>query len=1037
MDHSVLRFCWILHSDLNTRFNILIEEFSSLQHTIYSLSEHIDENWRSKPIRELPKYQSWPQSEKSLGYLLQSLEAFKGALIENKTTAQEAFERVLEEYRSTHTQQSSKWHEAYFWFVAQRGHFIHRGLDTYTDQLRHAHEKLMQLVENMPGRLPHPLVLRRWNANLYESFLNWYARHVSWETLQTLCGITKKDVNGQSTEYLHRRSETRLTHAWSHRPTSVLLTNTVRLDDPQVKNRKSIQKIGTIESAFFYVEQPLLFPLIYHECAHLHITGFETNPRTGVDFLSDLQRVGLAMDNSAGAALDLQNRDLFVGLTEEVWADAIAVALCGKSYLVALALQIFGADDEDLFTRFEGPSPAPLNERGKDSLKTYKAPELTDSGDSYFWIARIQTAAWLCRILYGPDADDGWIRALELSCKELQSVGSKAIFPLDGRSNRDHDNWIQQIRLNDWAHERWRRYLRRHVERLRQFQHNRHFRVSTSQRDVLKKAVGGFMEECGLVDSGQKEGDETYFSLKSLEKIRRLEEAPITIRWALSGPLVEQQISAQSGKRSIDKLRNFADYARHDGSTAFRILFEQWIAVSSLWEELAKMVLKGGTASSAHHSNSALVQELYSNATKILKVFAGLESETPYLEQGLMKLAFRKTVDLNMHGIARLGFSDAAMQEPSPIAYEFHDWIVRKCFADSFPSLEETTHREFVGMRYDLYHVLCEEFFNVSTDKIAAAFASTFGADSDDAKTRQIRVGMLSFGHLQTAGLARYESNAIDEARDEIEGALNNSSWIAIQEATSHNLAQAFLPLFGDYHFALYTPGLTPVERDASRRYPKSLVKPRFVWRVAGNSTPLAPHNAPSVATVSLVRMAHRWRWMPLLDALKIRKDPQDFEVFLSSAWEDLVVIAWHSDVSSAIEFIRGVFQTHHRSSVSATVDEIGETDSFTMLCSQGTSPALDFARIDGGISGEESLKEIQKMLQAIPGVAVSMAEKTGRYDYVLTIGGATIEAATGAIGQLPGDFWKKVEACNLRTQWSAGSATPIKISYVLDLAMK
>ncbi|KJV07131.1 hypothetical protein VZ94_06865 [Methylocucumis oryzae] len=186
-------------------------------------------------------------------------------LLEHRNEVRERFECFLKFYYEDldDSREGNSQKETWFWFVALRGHLIHDVLGKYIVSLEHAHEKLIQILETKPAVPPQPTLLRRWNSSLHGRFLSEYSRHIDWETNILVNQLKENPLDADKLRETRHLSS--FIHSWAHTPTSMLTYFKVRNG---VKS-EDVYHFGSVRSAFFYLEMPQLYPLLYHECAHL------------------------------------------------------------------------------------------------------------------------------------------------------------------------------------------------------------------------------------------------------------------------------------------------------------------------------------------------------------------------------------------------------------------------------------------------------------------------------------------------------------------------------------------------------------------------------------------------------------------------------------------------------------------------------------------------------------------------------------------------------------------------------------------------
>ncbi|WP_040845886.1 hypothetical protein [Thiorhodococcus drewsii] len=375
-------------------------------------------------------------------------------------------------------------HRSFFWFCAQRDAFVNDQFETYTAQLEHAHVKLIQIAENAPGTLPQPTLLRRWSSALYGDFLSAYSRHVDWETA-VLASYESSSGSGADPEFARQRGKEYFIHSWAHIPASRMRSHRLTRDH----FGKDFGPFRSIRSAFFYLEMPLLFPLLYHECAHAHLDG-ESDKATAF-FRARLVLTDHLWESAQHDTVLPQRRSTWLELTGEIWADAMSVALCGVGYVAALAMQLFAKNEGVFFER--SSSEVGIDELGLPGRRIWEPLELID--ERTFWEVRLRITLWLCRDLHGETLDlemRDWLEGVE-EAMEAQYQGGLAAFA----ECREHfEQWRYRRIVSDKVLEVAQEVIRPWIPRL-----SRHtaisdaYRISDPVAAAIKRAIGGLHKD--------------------------------------------------------------------------------------------------------------------------------------------------------------------------------------------------------------------------------------------------------------------------------------------------------------------------------------------------------------------------------------------------------------------------------------------------------------------------------------------------------------------------------------------------------------
>lgn len=453
------RFGWMLFDGINRRLGILVEECRHLQQVVHYHGDFDIFDRTSSSDEQQPKMEHFKQSsyahDKSFSFVAEALYDHLGGLIIGlkalQTEVRERFENFLSAPADTR-------YEHWFWFVALRGHLLQVVLDQYMLLLEHAHEKLIQILETKPGQLPQAILLRRWNSALHGRFLSEYSRHLEWETHELFNDLKKNPLPEEELD--KRRHRSSFIHSWAHTPTSMVKTFLVDDDHPTKKpKQKERYQLGSIRSAFFYLEMPQLYPLLYHECAHLQFDwDMETvDNDEGYFFRQRRKAIGTLEEECEPYRIDI--RGGWQNFVNEICADMLAVSLGDISYFNALVLQLMG---QGAGCFFHSDESLPLQEWAKQRVyDTEQAGTAYDDlrqgkSDDYFWQARILLALNCLRQIHSESCNEHdnqlWLKAVELGIEAYQK-GGEVVFAAHKVSAQHQYFWGYRKSLNEWVYE--------------------------------------------------------------------------------------------------------------------------------------------------------------------------------------------------------------------------------------------------------------------------------------------------------------------------------------------------------------------------------------------------------------------------------------------------------------------------------------------------------------------------------------------------------------------------------------------------------
>lgn len=553
-------FAWLLYGDLNTRFNLLIDECQHLEDTVDSLL-CCDSTYPGKE-KSYNNYYKYASHERALINLKDVLGNIKLAINSNKVNFREHYKAFINKNSAGRNQVS--FNGNLFWFIELRAHYIYNVLTTYLEQIEHAHQKLVQFLENLPGALPGPTLMRRWSNGAYGKFLSEYSRTVNYECQRLIYDL----IGAPDEQFEGWRMDRRFVHTWTHDVTS--MTRVIRTTN----DSRETLKTTSIWSAYFYIDQPVLFPLLYHECAHSYSTrsAFPEDPDNisfniwfeGKDQLAE----ELAYFKSNKISEGFTN-SFWLQYLGEIWADVIGVAQGGKSYLFALILQLTGQNNNSeipakFFDYDEYGEQISLNEIGlrecRDKQIPFPYPE-----NSYLWETRVRLAIRTYEMLYGDQ--DSICKAFEHFIESWIESGSYLYD--ESRSTKDHQFfWGKRVEYNHWAEKIIWNSLKSLAHQISVIKNQNNYQAGFSLCQQGSKIINDALQKfC-----------ESHFQLDHYHNhlnVNRLEDVSPAIRWELS-KLVVAKLDFSDPDINNKWIDDFADFCRHDSSLGFRLAYE-WI----------------------------------------------------------------------------------------------------------------------------------------------------------------------------------------------------------------------------------------------------------------------------------------------------------------------------------------------------------------------------------------------------------------------------------------------------------------------------
>lgn len=869
---KIEQFLWILYTDANARFNTLIEECAHLQETIvnfvsnYELFIEIaDENSDATQVqgfkrtvfcspKKHPKYYGLSVGDRTLLGLWNVLGANIVGASENQITHRDSYERAIAQFliarnASRLNAPGDEFFDLY-WYLNTRGYFMREVCEHYTQQIEHAHESLIQLLENQAGNLPNPLLFRRWSSAMYGDFLSEYSRHVNWETGQVISRLSqgrKKSPQNDNTATV--------SHSWAHRPTSYTTLSDQYFQGKHVTS-KTKNRFGIVRSAYFYLEQPILLPLLYHECIHVNFPSDVETEITGshrtffgsrLETLKSLRRAQFKSEVYG---------NFWDHFTEEVWTDALSIALQGRGYLVALSLQLFGLSGNTAFSHFnfEEDVVYPLTDLGKREKRAYQ-PDIPELRDEHFWEARLLLA---CKVLRKTCADT---TQSALAAEVVESIETliSGWFSGGKAANNEykvspvHSEWFDYRKdLNQWVVKTTWRYMEKGLPELLSSDAicSTYVLKGETTYTLIDAAVNNYRKKYGLEASKQF----------SLLKGVRLEDVPFDVRWSLSEELVEK-ITIDNVSALTD---NFASWLRHDGAAAFRMALEWFRVRNSLMDTVADAITTADPAKQFWAS-----------------------SKSDYYVDKVQALSKAVSEHITGRSIPLIDAQEA---------------LRRRSLTNKHPPLA------FIGSE----NIFLGKFERLADDGVQHLITSLNSQKSP----REVPIGTLSLGAIRPKEFAVDSGyrGALIRARDASADGVTIQNQLAsdtslLGQTTEDTFKSKFIPLIGEYQYVHFTGGSTPVERDAHPEHmPRTLLKPRLVLQAGGVSLDKIrdPING-EVGRLTLLRLKYRWQWVTLQNLLAAhflkaehQKQSGQFSLYLSSAWEDVVLYTVHTDANDA-----------------------------------------------------------------------------------------------------------------------------------------
>ena len=860
------RFGWMLFDDINRRLGILIEECCHLQQVVHYHGDFDISDTDTNQQREMEHFKQTNSyaHEKSFAFVSEALYEHLGGLILGlkslKTEVRKRFEDFL---NTTDIDQHKKW----FWFIALRGHLLQDVLDKYMVLLEHAHEKQIQILETKPGQLPQAILMRRWNSALHGRYLSEYSRHIDWETNVLFNSLKKHPLSNK--KLIASRHQSSFIHSWAHTPTSMVNYFFVKDRNPKT-NKEEHYKLGSIRSAFFYLEMPQLYPLLYHECAHLQFEwDTEAVEDKGVFFINRRNAIKTLEEQCIIYHVDIQGGwENFVG---EICADTLAISLGSISYFTALVMQLMGQGSGCFFY---SDSSLPLQEWAKQPIYDLEQPETQE----YFWQARLMLALNCLEKEHPQDLEEPdnkqWLKAVKAGINAYHQ-GGKAVFTAQRVSAQHQEFWQYRKLLNDWVFKTIKKCnlpdsIDKDIRRDKIYS-NKYQLDKSVIKDVLSPSVQNFEKQ--FFNKNHKyrnKSCEHSISLRAENgKTASIEYLTFHVKWYLSKRVIKEITSIKEGTSKNESLETFtytyANFICDSSTSIFRLALEWLIARNDLYNTFID----------------------YLGDREAIKVqFKKLDLVPPALEDKLKEIASDEKAKKKL--IHHLRYRSKSKN--------LKNWEVNKVIKELDIFIEQYMKENIVAC-FKKLHV-------ENDDKQVSIGTFTLGSFS---KHRIISIDPTKSLYLEGVKAVYDNYQAIKQSINN-PGMLcnhagmpfdykNNEKFFLPDIGSESNQSQLYF-ITGDYDFMHHQVGITPSEFTCHpfRKQP-ILTKSRTVLDICKHFKDEKGNEIERQACgrISLIKFRYRWEMYHLATYLK--KQPYRSRLRLSSAWEDGVLSTWHKDV--------------------------------------------------------------------------------------------------------------------------------------------
>jgi hypothetical protein len=1027
---------WLLYVDFNARINILLDDAAGLQQLV---ARYVDDR---RTLAELLKAQ---QEGEPRQWILPHLAAERKlrsrdrALIEiwrMMGSSAHTMEQLRCKTRETFVSATcnadparsgtEETHIAIANFISQRHYLITYVANNFLSQLRLAREKLQAILENRPGALPAPISQRRWASSFYVDFLGSYSFRIR-RDVAYLCKTMEPrgSVTRPLAECLHQFddmlfNEEDVFHGVGYESTSYTSCERRETREPN-RPANSFSRQLTVASSYFYPEQPVLLPLLAHEFAHhyqMFVTEHSESP-SSLDawFLTMSSRVAEKIAGQLGHAKYplpglsvIQVSSAIDMVIHEIKADVVAFSIGGSAYVHALMLQLLGSDGS---SRYQ----APLDTRN-DPLTTAvfdrrSAATQIVSTEVPVHIASVLRIVFCNALLEKtPDENCGFADAQEF-CKSLEALLGQYLhgYLAIAESENWSSDWSDYIALIyelkpafiEFADDLWDKF----GDALKlgaQYGQGNAVRED-SLFNALEATVDNYCEQSvrTVVQAGSMNSIPKFSFFRTgycgaTINTLRLEYAPLAVRWHMA-KTIQSLTGIAAGLYGTDR-REFQEnvcdgvvnYLRNDGSVVSRYLMEYIVARRHFLREIAQSystssISRTPTATQASKFCEPLRLELGANSALLKRIddLIGAANAKPWSvrsddEQRQAVSAWLSSV------LAEESVSTPS--SPTPVAPIFSD------------DVNYTTA---------LTKLACSLLGPTMAAAAGCNYVPPGGAP----------VGMFELGSIcfrvkdgctasESGTVTRTYQRFSDQSAKAVE--LLNAR-VAPQPGGGTPFFETHtFAVLGEYNYATYLRGTTPVEKDfhVGPALPH-VPKPRFIVQVSGKPDWSRKTEDYKIRAITLARLEMRHRWVALVEELTKNRSAN---CFLSTGWETLV-IDW--TCNSAQEF----WET------TKTLCDKADTHTVMVVCEIMPTPPQTAAAKSAHPTGTTFKQMCDNDTHNF---------RTGRYDYGGNADSITVKEMYKKLDAISNSEWNDTEklSVEVRVHDHAGSGTDDKFNWIL-----
>ena len=816
-----------------------------------------------------------------------------------------------------------------------------------------------------------------------------------------------------------------------------LVTDTKYSDsDPKHKHLPDNKKfkLGSIRSAFFYLEMPQLYPLLYHECAHLQFNWDKKAVDDEGEFFKTRRKIKETLEETVEYS-HFEKINGWSNFVDEICADAMAVALGGISYVNALVMQIMGQSPACFF--YSDPN-LPLEQWAKQPVYDVVYP----ATDEYFWEARLKLALHFLKTISIPSVKNGskesddsnnqaWLEAVELGIKIYQQ-GGEAVFASNRVSQQHQDFWQYRKSLNDWVYRTIKDCELSNTNTIaipNSFFTGKYWISSNFIDTVLTPYVRHFEEQffakhdhcVNDVIKPCKYKDEDKDKDKDKDKDIRIEYLVFHVKWYLSKRIIKEinifskenihkeKVSKNSSLQSFTY--SYANFIQDSSIGIFRLSLEWFVARNDLIAIFADYLEDSETIRAQYDKLFPVDDTKYDGLKIELDRYANGDSEAK--EEIISALRHQKNYDLNT--------KPQIIKAINGFIKDYMDKHVVKCFKQLYDNEAGINIGTFTFGTFSKNRIHKHQKNESLYLKGATAVYDYY-----------INVNTL-------INNPKYQHENVDMPYDYNSEKTFAYGSLGEKDGESKPSQSSLYFISGDYDFAHHQDGITSSEFTCHpyRQIP-ILTKSRTVLD-------LCKHYKKDDAyiyrqpwgRVSLIKFRYRWEMYHLAEYLN--NQHYRSRLHLSSAWEDGILITWHETVENFWKegYQNGPLSIHNaldsQSSLILFKLQAGTKKPVTAHNDEEIAVKINSYNKTGlyELIKEETEPKGEKDGKKTCWIFKNAHLSQGRFDYTVEWNADTPEKLASSLFSLPASFWYGITHINTAFGYKFDEYEPYFVSEI------